>query len=999
MIRYKYDVGVDKIPSIIQELQLGNIKTIGIDTETDGLDPLYSSPYQIIIGWVDSKGFFQHYVINTEARDENVTKYVQMLMTELSDWKYHVIYHNASFDIKMIQNLGVHYEPTNFFCTMMAISHITKLSSSGLKQAASILKLRSRFTHLDAIWNEFEKAPTGPEKAEVIERALAQGELPESGPLMNNIAKLKDGTPTEYFHMLFNEPDKLRDFYIELQANEIGEQFKKFAKQKFNWEDSWKDTFNFIYDVYSFGPRFDEAREVIRAFNKEVLGYKNEWVKAFSGTKFNIVSFEKLQKTDPAAMMLYAGMDVMLTLNLFNFLKGEMLRTNFSDDSKKVLQQDFDVVLPIIMQEKTGFSIDVEYIESTLVETKKALLGVNHAIANKFNFITKDATWKDELGYLEDKLLQANNYKDYNTLFEKYIPYLPLPVFVDNKKKIKLDTVKKLINYIKLVIGSVKNEEHDEELVEAFKGANSKDIVKILVGEDGKDGLFKDIFVKMYNAGQEIVAAREAEIAEAHANNKVKKLRKEEQAIKDILSTETRALDVIERLYLESAKVRKVGNAELKRLGLEICPATRTINKTTNDTLLRVEIDETKLTEDQVAIAKEGKEIIRLKAVEATLLKWISTYQIKLLAMYGMSKDERIRTSYLISKAVTGRLSTDVHQFPKGGIMDPFDQERKIFEPRRVFLTTGLPEWGEEKAYHAYLDFSQMELRGAAEFTLQSNKPDLNLLRAYVPFNCFSKEYGLFKIKEHKKLWHSVEWYLDSEFKEKWTTLDLHLEPVKIAFPELFENGEVKEGKEKEVAKYRGATKSVNFGKIYGQGKSGLLGAPTLAEFPKEALSAIYDAQELAYPKLKDWMKEVIRHVNTKGFITNLQGRKYIKGFPFGKNKFNNASGYQEAYKGVNYLVQGESAGQLKARMIQIYKFIKDNNLRMRMLQNVHDEVAYLIPESELHYIFNLQELMEDFPWDVNMVSDMEITGTNWAEKHEIKTQEDINEYVENLKK
>ena len=88
----------------------------------------------------------------------------------------------------------------------------------------------------------------------------------------------------------------------------------------------------------------------------------------------------------------------------------------------------------------------------------------------------------------------------------------------------------------------------------------------------------------------------------------------------------------------------------------------------------------------------------------------------------------RIYTQINQVGTVSGRVTSDFQQFPKYGINkangDP------LFHPRKMVVTT--------PGYKgiAYLDYSQVELRLQALYTILVGSPDLNLCRAYMPYKC-----------------------------------------------------------------------------------------------------------------------------------------------------------------------------------------------------------------------------------------------------------------------
>ena len=112
-----------------------------------------------------------------------------------------------------------------------------------------------------------------------------------------------------------------------------------------------------------------------------------------------------------------------------------------------------------------------------------------------------------------------------------------------------------------------------------------------------------------------------------------------------------------------------------------------------------------------------------------------------------------------------------------------------------------------------------------------------------------------------------------------------------------------------------------------------------------------------------------------KGYVSNLYGRKYY---------IEKSTNY---YKGNNYVIQGTGADALKEVEIKICEYLKDK--KSRFILPIHDELALEVhPDEEDEVPRKVKEIMEsvgDVIKCVPMVSEVEMTDTNWAEKHEVK--------------
>lgn len=374
-------------------------------------------------------------------------------------------------------------------------------------------------------------------------------------------------------------------------------------------------------------------------------------------------------------------------------------------------------------------------------------------------------------------------------------------------------------------------------------------------------------------------------------------------------------------------------------------------------------------------IAEVAKLILKLRTVD----KWLSTYIDGILnKITEVDGEWRLYTSINNNGTVSGRVSCDLQQMPKYAINETDDDDNllldesltdddgtELFHPRKFVVSSN--------GYKLYfLDFSQMELRIQAYYTILVGHTDYNLCRAYMPYDCYTMDDdGLpidFDYKNPEHLKHSYDWKWYNKNGTEWQPTDLHTKTTLTAFPEFADKTDTKEFKKK----WRYLGKATNFAKNYG------CGAKTLASnlnVDLETATKLSDAYNNAYPGVIEYQKQVQADLNIKGYVTNLYGRRYY---------LENSTNF---YKGNNYLIQGTGADALKEAEIQIQDYLKDK--KSRFILPIHDEIAVEIhPDEESYVPKRLKEIMEacnDVIKYVPMVSEVECTETNWAEKQEVE--------------
>ena len=171
----------------------------------------------------------------------------------------------------------------------------------------------------------------------------------------------------------------------------------------------------------------------------------------------------------------------------------------------------------------------------------------------------------------------------------------------------------------------------------------------------------------------------------------------------------------------------------------------------------------------------------------------------------------------------------------------------------------------------------------------------------------------------------------------------------------------------------RRTAKAVNFGIIYGISSYGL--SENLGILPKEA-KQIIDNYLNTYPGIKEYMDNTIKKAYQDGYVKTLFGRiRYIPELKNTNYMIRN-SGERMA---LNTPIQGTSADIIKKAMIEIHKSLKENNLKSKMILQVHDELifdALISEEEQLKKI--IKEVMENtFKLKVPLKIDIE-TGSDW---------------------
>lgn len=328
-------------------------------------------------------------------------------------------------------------------------------------------------------------------------------------------------------------------------------------------------------------------------------------------------------------------------------------------------------------------------------------------------------------------------------------------------------------------------------------------------------------------------------------------------------------------------------------------------------------------------------------------------------------------------KTKTGQYSTSEEILqklaPKHEII-PLILQYRTYQKLKSTYVDALPEEISDKDGRIHTHFSQTT---AATGRLASQNP--NLQNIPIRTERGQKIRGAFIAEKNHKIisadYSQIELRLIAEMSQEETLIqafkngeDIHASTASKLF-----NIPISE-----VSKtQRSQAKSVNFGIIYGQG------AKALSEQTGLSLSQakqLIDSYYQTYPNLKNFMNHQIQKAREEGFVQTILGRKrHLR--DINSNNFV-VKGHAER-NAINAPIQGSAADIIKIAMINISNQIKKQNLKTKMLLQVHDELLFEVPENEIDTITPLikNEMENALKTQVPLLVEIGI-GDNWLEAH-----------------
>jgi DNA polymerase-1 len=175
----------------------------------------------------------------------------------------------------------------------------------------------------------------------------------------------------------------------------------------------------------------------------------------------------------------------------------------------------------------------------------------------------------------------------------------------------------------------------------------------------------------------------------------------------------------------------------------------------------------------------------------------------------------------------------------------------------------------------------------------------------------------------------------------------------------------------------RRRAKEINFGIIYGMGAYGL--SQRLGITPEEGQNFITN-YFVQYPGVNAYMMGTMADAHQKGYVTTLLNRRrYLPDI----NSDNRRVREFAERTAINTPIQGTAADLIKIAMINIHRRLQKENLRSRMILQVHDELVFEAPENELAALSTLvrEEMSQAIKLDVPIKVDVGV-GENWLEAH-----------------
>ena len=175
----------------------------------------------------------------------------------------------------------------------------------------------------------------------------------------------------------------------------------------------------------------------------------------------------------------------------------------------------------------------------------------------------------------------------------------------------------------------------------------------------------------------------------------------------------------------------------------------------------------------------------------------------------------------------------------------------------------------------------------------------------------------------------------------------------------------------------RSKAKTANFGIIYG---ISVFGLAERMNVPRSEAKELIDGYFETYPHIKEYMDKSIAVARENGYIETIFGRKRF--LPDINSHNAVVRGYAER-NAINAPIQGSAADIIKVAMVKIYQRFMQENIRSKMILQVHDELNFSVYPDEKEKVqqIAIEEMEKAYAMQVPLRADCG-WGNNWLEAH-----------------
>ena len=379
----------------------------------------------------------------------------------------------------------------------------------------------------------------------------------------------------------------------------------------------------------------------------------------------------------------------------------------------------------------------------------------------------------------------------------------------------------------------------------------------------------------------------------------------------------------------------------------------------------------------------------RLAEVEETILNTVghrftlnSTQQLAdvLFNELHLPKTKRTKTGYSTDASVLENLKVMINEGHAEGadpranqVLDGILEFRELAKLKSTYVDS-LPQLVNPRTGRVHTSYNQT---GSATGRVSSNDPNLQNIPVRTELG---REVRKAFVAQDAPRWT----FLAADYSQIELRVLAHLSEDKGLVDAFLRNEDIHAATASQVygvaldsvtPDMRRIAKIMNFGVIYGLSAYGI---SQQTDLPRDEGAKFIESYFSRYPGIRDYLEVAKAQVRKLGYLETMCGRRrYIPEV--------NSSNYQVRQAGeriaVNMPIQGTAADIIKLAMISIDRRMQQENLRTRMILQVHDELIFEVPEEEMAAMRAM--VLELMPAALELIVPLSVelkTGYTWGD-------------------
>jgi len=181
---------------------------------------------------------------------------------------------------------------------------------------------------------------------------------------------------------------------------------------------------------------------------------------------------------------------------------------------------------------------------------------------------------------------------------------------------------------------------------------------------------------------------------------------------------------------------------------------------------------------------------------------------------------------------------------------------------------------------------------------------------------------------------------------------------------------------EKVTVEQRTHAKTINFGIVYGVTPYGL--ARRIENLDVDGAKKLIAGYHKRFPGISKFLSQCVGEADTKGYVTTMLGRR--RAIPQIRSRAGNTRSLGERLA-INSVVQGSAADLIKLAMVKLQHLIEKQNLPMKLLLQIHDELLVEAPQDDAREQADIVRQQMESAMELNVPLKVDVAvGDDWFE-------------------